>query len=123
MSVLSRPHPIVISTRTLVTILLALLLALPLLPAKGVTAQDNAAPLDLPAMALQPADFTAEGRDDYGQSFGYLADRPRKIAGFVESLELDAGNPDGEILAGAGAERSYVLQLGRLHTPMSDLAL
>lgn len=102
---------------------LALLTLVSVVPASPAVARRGDPPLDLPAMALRPVDFADEGRDGYGQSFSYMTDRQKKAAAFIQSLELDAGSPDGDIVSGTGAERSYLLQLGRLAPEESEMAL
>jgi hypothetical protein len=106
-------HPL--SSRSL-TISLAILLALvSAMPVAGSVDREADSQLDLSAMALRTNDFLDEGKDGFGQSYGHLTDRHRSASDFLRSAGLDAGNADEDVVAGARAERTYILQHNRFN--------
>ena len=106
------------AVRLLGTLLVALAAAGP----AGAEAQGNwrgGAALDLPAMALTPADLEAEGLDDYVVGVGNLTPSAAEAASVARVLDLDEDDV-ADAFADAGADWAYTMFLDRPVAPASS---
>jgi hypothetical protein len=90
----------------------ALAALMPLSGPRGALAQQDEAPLDLPAMVLRPDDLVDQGLEGFGLGFSLLTYQPRTIGEFIEDWGgWDAAFDDRAAFLGADPERVYLLHL------------